>query len=85
MDVKVENLLEKLESRFDDMSSQLLERMGHMSSRVDALEASIQDIINGDITATPLSTQPTGASMPQSPNLQPNVAVRRSGSAQGMN
>ncbi|KAL5525849.1 hypothetical protein ACEPAG_7186 [Sanghuangporus baumii] len=67
----VENVLERLESRFDDMSSQILERMDQMSSRVDALETSIQDIINGDISV--------GASVPQSPSLSSGT-VRRSGS-----
>ncbi|ETW82771.1 hypothetical protein HETIRDRAFT_247841, partial [Heterobasidion irregulare TC 32-1] len=46
----VETLLEQLDAKFDDMSSQILDRMMQMSSRVDALEASIQDIINGDIS-----------------------------------
>ncbi|KAI0090286.1 heat shock factor binding protein 1-domain-containing protein, partial [Irpex rosettiformis] len=55
----VETLLEQLDAKFDDMSNQILERMNQMSTRVDALEASIQDIINGDATA------PT--SLPQSP------------------
>ncbi|EJD42504.1 hypothetical protein AURDEDRAFT_168319 [Auricularia subglabra TFB-10046 SS5] len=49
----VETLLGQLEAKFDDMSSQLLDRMGQMSSRVDALEASIQDLINTDIAAPP--------------------------------
>ncbi|KAI5122549.1 hypothetical protein M0805_005276 [Coniferiporia weirii] len=70
----VENLLEGLDAKFDDMSSQILERMNQMSSRVDALEASIQDIINGDISA--------GPSVPQSPSLGSGgmSGVRRSGS-----
>ncbi|EAU85255.1 hypothetical protein CC1G_10041 [Coprinopsis cinerea okayama7 len=49
----VENLLEQLDTKFDEMSNQILDRMNQMSSRVDALEASIQDIINGDIPASP--------------------------------
>ncbi|KAF8629965.1 hypothetical protein AX17_005531 [Amanita inopinata Kibby_2008] len=65
----VENLLEHLNSNFDEMSNQILERMSQMSSRVDALEASIQDIINGDIN------------MPQSPSPVPN-AVRRNDTGQ---
>ncbi|KDQ59134.1 hypothetical protein JAAARDRAFT_33867 [Jaapia argillacea MUCL 33604] len=56
----VESLLEQLDSRFDDMSNQILDRMMQMSTRVDALEASIQDIINGDINSTP-------PPLPQSP------------------
>jgi len=49
----VENLLEDLDKKFDEMSTQILERMTQMSTRVDALEASIQDIINGDISVPP--------------------------------
>ncbi|CAK5269429.1 unnamed protein product [Mycena citricolor] len=44
----VESLLEQLDTKFDEMSSQILERMSQMSTRVDALEASIHDIINGE-------------------------------------
>ncbi|KAH8987438.1 heat shock factor binding protein 1-domain-containing protein [Lactarius akahatsu] len=57
----VETLLEQLDAKFDDMSSQIVERMVQMSQRVDALEASIQDIINGD---APPSSAP---SIPPSP------------------
>ncbi|KAF9532678.1 heat shock factor binding protein 1-domain-containing protein [Crepidotus variabilis] len=56
----VETLLEQLDSKFDDMSSQILERMNQMSTRVDALEMSIQDIINGDISV-PTSPSPAPA------------------------
>ncbi|KAF9007454.1 hypothetical protein BDQ17DRAFT_1350666, partial [Cyathus striatus] len=66
----VENLLEQLDSKFDEMSKQILDRMTDMSSRVDALEASIQDIINGDITNVP--------SVPQSPSPMPVPGMRRS-------
>jgi heat shock factor-binding protein 1 len=69
----VETLLEQLDVKFDEMSSQILDRMGQMSTRVDALEASIQDIINGDMTATP--------SVPQSPLPAAAPAIKRSGSA----
>ncbi|KAG7444721.1 uncharacterized protein BT62DRAFT_1007751 [Guyanagaster necrorhizus] len=62
----VETLLENLDAKFDEMSTQILDRMSQMSTRVDALEASIQDIINGDI------------SVPQSPS--PGPGVRRSDS-----
>ncbi|TFY65085.1 hypothetical protein EVG20_g5722 [Dentipellis fragilis] len=100
----VENLLEQLDAKFDDMSSQILERseslalvrrtrshqltvvnfiratlVMQMSSRVDALEASIQDIINGDLggTSTP------GHSIPPSPapgTTSTPIPVRRAGS-----
>ncbi|TEB18901.1 hypothetical protein FA13DRAFT_1736891 [Coprinellus micaceus] len=59
----VENLLEQLDAKFDDMSSQILERMTQMSTRVDALESSIQDIINGD-ASTPQSPSPLPPSTP---------------------
>ncbi|KII89690.1 hypothetical protein PLICRDRAFT_107937 [Plicaturopsis crispa FD-325 SS-3] len=65
----VETLLEQLDTKFDEMSTQILDRMEQMSTRVDALEASIQDIINGDITT---------ASVPASP--APVPGIRRSGS-----
>ncbi|CAA7267461.1 hypothetical protein NLJ89_g1081 [Agrocybe chaxingu] len=66
----VETLLETLDTKFDDMSKQILERMNQMSERVDALELSIQDIINGDI------------SVPQSPSPVPGTpgGIRRSDS-----
>ncbi|KAF8813499.1 hypothetical protein BYT27DRAFT_7181048 [Phlegmacium glaucopus] len=54
----VETLLEQLDSKFDDMSTQILDRMNQMSTRVDALEASIQDIINGDVVSVPESPAP---------------------------
>ncbi|KAF9072588.1 heat shock factor binding protein 1-domain-containing protein [Rhodocollybia butyracea] len=57
----VETLLEQLDTKFDEMSSQILDRMTQMSTRVDALEASIQDIINGDL------------SVPQSPSPNPGT------------
>jgi len=44
-----------------------------MSSRVDALEASIQDIINGDISSN------VSTSIPQSPSPAPSASgVRKS-------
>ncbi|KAM5530867.1 hypothetical protein V8D89_015452 [Ganoderma adspersum] len=60
----VESLLEQLDQKFDDMSSQILDRMTQMSGRVDALEASIQDIISSDAPS-----QPQPPSLPQSPLL----------------
>jgi heat shock factor-binding protein 1 len=83
--------LEQLDAKFDDMSTQILERskwhhartnleslpivtlligpVNQMSTRVDALEASIQDIINGDV------------SVPQSPSPGTPGGIRRSDSA----
>ncbi|KAL0945457.1 hypothetical protein HGRIS_000947 [Hohenbuehelia grisea] len=63
----VETLLEQLDTKFDEMSTQILDRMTQMSTRVDALEASIQDIINGDLN------------LPQSPSPVPGTpGARRS-------
>jgi len=42
----VETLLTQLETKFDEMSNQVLEKMTTMSTRVDALEVAIQDLIN---------------------------------------
>lgn len=55
----VETLLEQLDTKFDEMSSQILDRMTQMSNRVDALEAAIQDIISGDVTTPNASHSPT--------------------------
>ena len=90
----MEKLLEQLDTKFDDMSTQILNKskytifgadwmkvsgaeahmltvrnpVNQMSVRVDVLEASIQDIINGDVT-------------PQSPPPVPNTpGIRRSDS-----
>ncbi|KAK0470658.1 hypothetical protein IW261DRAFT_1573093 [Armillaria novae-zelandiae] len=64
----VKILLEQLDSKFNEMSTQILDRMTQMSSRVDVLEASIQDIVNGEV------------SVPQSPSPIPGSSVRRSDS-----
>ncbi|QRV89769.1 hypothetical protein RhiJN_17787 [Ceratobasidium sp. AG-Ba] len=60
----IENLLNQVETGFDDMSAQVLERMSQMSSRVDSLEIAVQDLINGDLSAPmpTLTPQPTGGS-----------------------
>lgn len=93
---QVETLLEQLDTKFDDMSSQIIERSAlpcsslscdvslymaygliiciavmQMSQRVDALEASIQDIINGD---APSSSTP---SIPSSPSTTPTTLQSR--------
>ncbi|KAI0290258.1 heat shock factor binding protein 1-domain-containing protein [Multifurca ochricompacta] len=72
----VETLLEQLDSKFDEMSSQILERMMQMSQRVDALEASIQDIINGD---APSSSAPSIPPSPGSAASTPQPRRIRSG------
>ncbi|KIK91195.1 hypothetical protein PAXRUDRAFT_150040 [Paxillus rubicundulus Ve08.2h10] len=71
----VETLLEQLDAKFDDMSSQILDRMTQMSNRVDALENAIQDIISGDVTTPNVPQSPT------QPPLTSTSFVRRSGSA----
>ncbi|CAE6454857.1 hypothetical protein RSOLAG1IB_01452 [Rhizoctonia solani AG-1 IB] len=62
--VFIENLLNQVETGFDDMSGQILERMTQMSSRVDSLELAVQDLINGDLSGPgpSLTPQPTGGS-----------------------
>ncbi|KAH7911705.1 hypothetical protein BJ138DRAFT_1100875 [Hygrophoropsis aurantiaca] len=72
----VETLLEQLDAKFDDMSTQILDRMMQMSSRVDALEGAIQDIINGDVI-TPVTSQ---SSTPLPGMNGPGAGVRRSAS-----
>ncbi|KAG8939420.1 hypothetical protein FRC04_006600 [Tulasnella sp. 424] len=54
----VESLLTQLETKFDDMSTEVLDKMTSMSTRVNALEVAIQDLINdtyvpGTVPATP--------------------------------
>ncbi|KAF9223331.1 hypothetical protein BS17DRAFT_706276 [Gyrodon lividus] len=71
----VETLLEQLDAKFDEMSSQILDRMTQMSNRVDALENSIQDIISGDVT-TPNASQSPPTQFPATST----PPVRRSGS-----
>ncbi|KAG8858764.1 hypothetical protein FRB96_004901 [Tulasnella sp. 330] len=51
----VDTLLTQLEAKFDEMSTQVLDKMTAMSTRVDALEVAIQDLIN-DTHVTPLPT-----------------------------
>ncbi|ESK95947.1 heat shock factor-binding protein 1-like [Moniliophthora roreri MCA 2997] len=68
----VETLLEQLDAKFDDMSTQILDRMSQMSSRVDALEASIQDIINGDAPQSPTPTGTPGGNIKRSDSATPN-------------
>ncbi|KAG8900307.1 hypothetical protein FRB99_006127 [Tulasnella sp. 403] len=63
----VESLLTQLETKFDDMSTQVLEKMTNMSNRVDALEVAVQDLINdAHIPATPM----TPAALPRSESLK---------------
>ncbi|KAI0833412.1 heat shock factor binding protein 1-domain-containing protein [Trametes gibbosa] len=75
----VESLLEQLDQKFDDMSSQILDRMTQMSSRVDALEASIQDIISNDANPAAPSLPPLPPSLPQSPSI-PHAQRKSTGS-----
>ncbi|EIM22172.1 hypothetical protein WALSEDRAFT_32300 [Wallemia mellicola CBS 633.66] len=48
----VEDVLNKLDTKFDVMSNTVLERMNEMSDRVDSLEASIQELVS---SAGPMS------------------------------
>ncbi|KAH8090873.1 hypothetical protein HD553DRAFT_303632 [Filobasidium floriforme] len=47
--VFVDKLLSDLEGKFDSMSHDLLERMNHMSDRIDQIETSIHDLISTDL------------------------------------
>ncbi|TRM68677.1 heat shock factor binding protein 1-domain-containing protein [Schizophyllum amplum] len=73
----VETLLEQLDTRFEEMSNEILDRMNQMSTRVDALEASIHDIINSDTPSVPPS--PSQLPQPRSPSVPPSI--RRSDTA----
>lgn len=55
----VESLLGQLEGKFEDMSSQILDKLNQMSVRVDSLETSIQDLINGGPISLPTSPAPS--------------------------
>ncbi|TIA83399.1 hypothetical protein E3P99_04138 [Wallemia hederae] len=59
----VEDVLTKLDTKFDAMSSVVLEKMDEMSDRVDSLEHSIQELVN---TAGPASPKPAS---PRSPRV----------------
>jgi len=74
----VETLLEQLDTKFDEMSTQILDRMTQMSTRVDALEASIQDIINGDVSSGYISVPPSPSVTPSSSAGFPSM--KRAGS-----
>jgi len=43
----VEKILGKLESNYDEMSSQFLDKLSTLANRVDSLERSIQDLTQG--------------------------------------
>ncbi|KOS13739.1 hypothetical protein Malapachy_1808 [Malassezia pachydermatis] len=43
----VESLLAQIESRLDEKNKQVAQRMADMAERIDALEASIQDLVHG--------------------------------------
>jgi len=67
----VENVLDDLEKKFDDMSSQVLDRMSKMSSRIDTLELSIQELLNDDLGGGRIDS-PTPVSGRQSSSLGRN-------------
>ncbi|KAL7415038.1 hypothetical protein BDY24DRAFT_383504 [Mrakia frigida] len=63
----VDSLLGQLEDKFSETSKDVLDRMTTMSTRIDTLESSINEILNGAITGsgvapTPASPSPAGAS-----------------------
>ncbi|GAA5911087.1 hypothetical protein JCM8208_000272 [Rhodotorula glutinis] len=55
----VDNLLNDLESRFDTLSQDVLSRLSSLSTRVDSLENSLADLMEG--TSLPTSTSTAGA------------------------
>lgn len=55
----VDTLLSQLETRFDEMSDQVLQRMNDMSSRIDQLENTIQDLMHGDVDQPSSVMSPT--------------------------
>ncbi|ORY28996.1 heat shock factor binding protein 1-domain-containing protein [Naematelia encephala] len=54
----VDTMLAQLETRFEDHSEQMLARMNDMSTRIDNLENTISDLMNGDIDV-PISPSPS--------------------------
>ncbi|KIJ50936.1 hypothetical protein M422DRAFT_44169 [Sphaerobolus stellatus SS14] len=66
----VENILVQLESKFDDMSAQVLDRMDQLSSRITTLEESLKDLLSSDFS--------NANSMPGSP-ASGNLNFRSSG------
>ncbi|KAF8589902.1 hypothetical protein K439DRAFT_1657726 [Ramaria rubella] len=59
---RVETVLMELENKFDDMSSQVLDRLTQMSSRIDSLELSIHELLNGDLGSTAPASPAPGSS-----------------------
>ncbi|WRT64116.1 uncharacterized protein IL334_001045 [Kwoniella shivajii] len=53
----VDTLLAQLETRFDEMSEQVLSRMNEMSSRIDNLENAIEGLMHDDIEMNVTSPQ----------------------------
>ncbi|PWN43375.1 hypothetical protein IE81DRAFT_273534, partial [Ceraceosorus guamensis] len=51
----VDKLADSLEARFGEMSQQVEARMREMSTRIDAIESSIEDLIQGAIAPVPSS------------------------------
>ncbi|WVQ62220.1 uncharacterized protein L199_000359 [Kwoniella botswanensis] len=54
----VDTLLAQLESRFDEMSDQVLARMNEMSHRIDNLETAIENLMQDDIHENVISPVP---------------------------
>ncbi|KAJ3358115.1 hypothetical protein GGF32_000747 [Allomyces javanicus] len=67
--VFVDALLKQMQSKFEDMSGQILTKLDGMSSRLDDLEKSISDLmenaaapVNGDSTSAPPASDPAAPS-----------------------
>ncbi|EOR04666.1 hypothetical protein E3P92_01041 [Wallemia ichthyophaga] len=54
----VEDVLNKLDTKFDTMSGVVLEKMDEMADRVDSLENSIQGLVNSAGTLSPRPSSP---------------------------
>ncbi|WWC66382.1 uncharacterized protein I206_100283 [Kwoniella pini CBS 10737] len=53
----VDNLLTQLETRFDEMSEQVLSRMNEMTQRIDNLENAIENLMQDDLDERLISPQ----------------------------
>ncbi|WVW82269.1 hypothetical protein I302_104275 [Kwoniella bestiolae CBS 10118] len=54
----VDTLLAQLETRFDEMSDQVLARMNEMSHRIDNLENAIENLMQDDLHENVISPAP---------------------------
>ena len=61
--LQVDEVLARLENTFDTMSSQVLDRLDIISKRIDNIELSISDLVQGNsLDVPPPSTKEAGPS-----------------------